>query len=729
MAVVHSIPGRVRFAACSPDAVMLMQHKLGEALSHVDVHVDVRFNSRTGRGLLTFADSGDITGQIIDVLNGMAEVLATHNTPLPLCENDASGGGAEADNPACVAPSQAVSSSVALAPAKGQDEELGNPFWIIAKKVGSHFLTRTFMPATIRPYWTMINVAPLMFGGLKSLFLKRKLDVDVLDAAAVGAALAMRDFNTAGTINLLLDISETLEDWTKEKSRGDIAALYEGDKRPVWVMRKDEPVALPPEELVEGDLVIVRSGLRIPVDGVVADGTAMVNQSSMTGEPLAVEKTLGSKVYAGTVVEEGRIVILSENVGDETRFAKIARILSESDDMKADIHSQAVKMADKIVPFSFILSGIVYAVTRNMTQAASVLLADYSCAIKLATPLAVRSAMLEAANHGAVVKGGKYLEQLAGLDAIVLDKTGTLTEAKPEVVKVCPVNGFTREYVLRNAACMEEHFPHPVAEAVVRKAEEEGLEHAEYHAEVEYILAHGISTTLNGERMILGSKHFIHEDEGISLEGADATLEECAERGLSLLYLACGGKLAGIIALRDPVRSDAERFIRRLEAMDVERIIMLTGDGNETAQAVADELGIDEFYAQALPDEKTVLIDKLRDEGYTVAMVGDGINDSAALTRANVGVSMKHGADIAREACDVILTGERLDSLTSAMSVSQKVMRRVRRNFMFIVASNTLFIGLGMTGLITPAMMALLHNSGTVLTCANSMRPMLSESR
>lgn len=707
MTVIRSFPGRIRFLAETLAAVELLQQEAEVALDQVETHVTVEYNPRTKRGLLTFEGNNELTNLLVDVIESMAHKLASPNA---LSEAD----GAETD--------------LVAAGTQGaqQASEVENPVWIISQKVMNYYMTRTFMPATLRPYWTAFSVAPLIWEGLKSLG-QRKLDVTVLDAAAVGAAFAMRDYNTAGTINLLLDISATLEEWTKEKSRRDIAALFNGDKKPVWVMRNEEPVSISPDELVTGDLVVVRSGSRIPVDGVVAEGTALVNQASMTGEPLAVEKSVEGEVYAGTVVEEGRIIVYAEYVGSETRFAKIAKILTESDERKADIHSQAVKMADKIVPFSFILSGIVFVATRNVKQAAAVLLADYSCAIKLATPLAVRSAMLEAAHNGAVIKGGKYLEQLSKLDAIVLDKTGTLTEARPEVLKVCAVNGYTEDFVLQQAACMEEHFPHPVADAVVRKADEVGLVHSEDHAEVEYILAHGIVTTLDGHRTVLGSKHFVQEDEGISFDSAESIINECSGPGISLLYFAYGDKLAGIIAIKDPVRDDAKPFIKKLESMDVERIIMLTGDGEETAASVAADLDIGEYYSQALPDEKTDLIHNLQDQGYTVAMVGDGINDSAALTSADVGVSMKHGADIAREACDIMLTGERLNSLTDAIDVSKRVMRRIRRNFIFIVASNTMFIGLGIAGVITPALMALLHNSGTVLTCVHSMRPMLPE--
>lgn len=714
MSIVRSIPGRIRFEAPSEQAVVLVKDQVYAEIGDDIGEIEFSYSPRSGRALARFNADGDLTERVAEVMsNALAESLLPELPQLPECRSADRG-----DEAACTLPT--------LGTGAYEPGALENPFWIVGKKVFNFYMTRLFMPMAFRPYWTAFNVAPLIFDGIKALF-QRKLNVAVLDAAAIGAALAMRDFNTAGTIHLLLDISETLEDWTREKSRNDLAALFAGDGKPVWVMRKGEEVQLPQEELSTGDLVVVRSGSRIPVDGVVADGTAMVNQASMTGEPLSVKKGVGKEVYAGTVVEEGKIIILSEGVGDETRFAKIAQVIADSENMKADIHGQAIKLADKIVPFSFILSGVIFAITRNWMQAAAVLMADYSCAIKLSTPLAVRSAMLESANCGALIKGGKYIEQLSRVDAIVLDKTGTLTKATPEVVDISPVNGFSREFVLRNAACMEEHFPHPVADAVVRKAEEEGLDHDERHAEVEYILAHGISTTLDGKRMILGSRHFVHEDEGIDLTEADEQIKRCADSGLSTLYMAVGNKLAGVIALEDPLRDSAYRFIRRLENMGMKRIIMLTGDSEPTARAVASELDIEEFYAQVLPEDKTELVDSLREEGYTVAMVGDGINDSAALSHAHVGVSMKHGADIAQEACDVMLTSERLDSLMDAMSLSKMVMRRIKRNYQVIVGSNTLFIGLGVFGVISPAMLAFLHNSGTVLTCAQSMRPMLPE--
>ncbi|WP_029896092.1 heavy metal translocating P-type ATPase [Desulfohalovibrio reitneri] len=710
MSIVRSIPGRIRFDVGSEEAFAKVRDQLLDDLGGELGELELRYNPRSGRGLALFSPDEGATSRALEIL---ADILHTSlPMTLPPCR-----GADLGDERACAPPG--------LHPGGHAETPLEHPFVSVARKVFLFFLRRRFMPMRIRPYFVAFTVAPLILEGLRSL-VRGRINVSVLDASAVGSAMLMRDFDTAGSIHLLLEVSEDLEDWTREKSRGDLASLYRGDGRPAWVQRGEGEVQISQDELRQGDLVVVRSGARIPVDGVVADGTAMVNQSSMTGEPLSVKRGPGKEVFAGTVVEEGKLIIYSESVGDETRFAKIAQVISDSESMKADVHSHAVQLADRIVPLSFVLFGVVFAFTRNWMKASSVLMADYSCAIKIATPLAVRSAMLESAHFGAVIKGGKYIEQLSKADAIVLDKTGTLTKASPEVVRVCPVNGYSRSYVLRNAACMEEHFPHPIADAIVRKADEEGLVHDERHAEVEYTLAHGVSTTLGDDRLVLGSRHFISDDEGIHIDDSQEAVAECTRQGLSTLYLGVGGELAGVIALEDPLRESAYRFVRRLENMGMRRIVMLTGDGEASAKAVAGEVEIKEYHSQVLPDDKTRIVDELREEGHIVAMVGDGINDSAALSRADVGISMKHGADIAQEACDVMLTVDRLDSLVDSITLSRLAMKRIRNNYGFIVASNTAFIGLGVSGLITPALLAFLHNSGTVLTCAWSMRPYLS---
>lgn len=695
--VVRSMPGRIRLQLGQEEIFWSLQKVLKEKIGDDFNSISFKYSARTGRALVIFPALKSFTENLVEIIKSESSSLISSNLPV-------------------------------VGPVTVKEDELGNPFWIVAKKVGVFYLNRFLTPMSWRPYTTAWSVAPTILTGVKTLIFERKLNVDVLDAAAIGSAMAMRDYGTAGVIHLLLDISETLEEWTKEKSKRDLAGLFGGDGKPVWVLRDDEEVPIMLEDIEQGDLVVIRSGARIPVDGVVQTGTAMVNQASMTGEPLAVQKDGASKseVFAGTVVEEGKIIICSEAVGDDTCFAQIAQVITESEQLKAGLHSDAEKLADKIVPFSFVFAAGVYAVTRNWVQAAAVLMADYSCAIKLATPLAVRSGMVECAKAGALVKGGKFIEQMAKVDAVVLDKTGTLTEACPQVIDVLPVNGFDRDFVLTHAACLEEHFPHPVADSIVQLAHDEGLDHDEVHSEVDYILAHGISSHLDGQKVVIGSRHFIHEDEGISLESVEDYISECASKGYSTLYMGVGGKLAAVFSLEDPLRQSAPRFIRRLEGSGVKRIILLTGDGEQAAKNVADILGIEEYYAQVLPEDKTALVNELKEDGYTVAMLGDGINDSAALSSANVGVSMKHGADIAREACDVMLTGERLDCFIDAMEISQKSVRRIKKNFAFIVASNTSFIGMGVVGIISPALLAFLHNTSTVLTCANSMRPTMS---
>lgn len=694
--IVRSIPGRLRLNLGAEELYWALQKVLKEETGDDFHSMSFSYNNRNGRALAQFPSSQQLTQNIIDIIEKF----------FPVLKQKLSEG-----------------SLPVVLPQRSEDHELENPFWVVTKKVGLFYLNRALTPLSWRPFTTAWTVAPILLTGVKTLVVERKLNVDVLDAAAIGSAMAMRDFGTAGIIHLLLDISETLEEWTKEKSKRDLTSLFSGDGKPVWIIRDGQEVPVLLEDVVQGDLMVVRSGARIPVDGTVETGTAMVNQASMTGEPLAVRKDQGSEVYSGTVVEEGKIIIRSEAVGDQTRFAQIAQVITDSEHLKAGLHSEAEKMADKIVPFSFIFAGAVFAVTRNWMQAAAVLMADYSCAIKLATPLAVRSAMVESAKAGALIKGGKFIEEMAKVDAVVLDKTGTLTEARPKVIEVLPVNGFTRDYVLQHAACLEEHFPHPVADAIVQLAEDEGLLHDEMHSEVDYILAHGIASQLDGKRVVVGSRHFIHEDEGISLGPVEEYITECASHGYSTLYLGIGGKLAAVFSLEDPLRQSSLRFIRRLEGSGVKRIIMLTGDGEQAANNVANVLGIKEYYSQVLPEDKTALVKELREEGYTVAMIGDGINDSAALSSAHVGVSMKHGADIAREACDVMLTGERLDCFIDSMEISKKAVKRIKKNFSFIVGSNTSFIGMGVAGIISPAVLAFLHNSSTVLTCVNSMRP------
>ena len=587
-----------------------------------------------------------------------------------------------------------------------------------------YLILRPFLPRIVRMVSAFFRALPFLLKGGRSLASGR-LNVDVLDAAALGISLVRGDFRSVGLITALFAVGEFLEEWTRKKSRESLAESLAVDVDTVWVKRGEAEVQVPLSALADDDLVVVRAGSSIPVDGVVAEGEAMVNQTSMTGEPLAVARRAGASVYAGTVVEEGRLDIRPTGVGSETRINQIVGFIERSEALKANVQGKAERLADAIVPYSFLLAGGVWAVTRDVARAASVLLVDYSCAIRLATPLAILTGMREGAHHGVLIKGGRFIEGLAGADTVVFDKTGTLTEARPRVAEVISLNGHGRDDVLRLAACLEEHFPHPVARAVVRKAEQEALDHQEEHAEVEYVVAHGIASRLRGERVLVGSRHFVHEDEGVPLDEFLPVINQWAAKGYSILHLAIGGKLAGILCIEDPLRSEAADVVRGLREQGVKRIIMLTGDGPVTAAAVASAVGVDEWRAQVLPADKADIVRQLQSEGGKVVMVGDGINDSPALSAADVGVSLRDGADLAREVADVVLSGNDLAELLVARRLAKATLRRIHVNFSSIMGLNSAFMALGLVGRAQPGMLALLHNLTTVGVALNAMRPML----
>lgn len=592
-----------------------------------------------------------------------------------------------------------------------------------AVRSGTLLLARPLIPPPVRPLVAFYGALPIFKKGIIALR-ERRMNVDLLDASAVGAAMATREFLTASLITFLLKLGEYLEEWTRGESRRLLSDMFHTGEEWAWVVRDGNETRLPLEEVVEGDTVVVRMGGLIPVDGVVLEGEALVNQSSLTGESLPVAKRKGISVYAGTAVEEGSLRVRALQVGDKTRAARVVKTIEEAEAVKADSQSRSEAMADRIVPYSFLLSGLTFLVTGNVSRSAAVLLVDYSCAIKLSTPLAILTSLARSARHRVLIKGGKYLERLARADAFILDKTGTLTSATPEVAEVVSFNGFTREYVLRQAACVEEHFPHPVASAVVRQAAREGLAHAEEHAEVEYVLAHGIASRLMGKRIVVGSRHFVHEDEKVDVSAGEPFIDSFAERGNSVLYVAVGGELVGLIAIHDPLREDAGAFVEALKGSGIARIVMLTGDNEATARTIAASLGIDEFRAQALPDGKVEVVRSLQQEGHTVAMVGDGINDSPALSRADVGISMRHGADIAREACDVLLMEGTLDDILAARQISREAMELVEHNFRTIVAVNSAALLLAVTGAMPPVFSATLHNLSTVLVGLRSLQPL-----
>lgn len=551
---------------------------------------------------------------------------------------------------------------------------------------------------------------------------KGNLNAEVLDASAVSVALALREFGTVKTIAFLLQVSDYLEDWTKQKSKESLTGLFDMENEWAWILKNNVETRVPVQEIKAGDTVIVREGHKIPVDGLVSEGEAMVSQACITGEALPVRKYSGVSVYAGTVLVEGKLEIDAVKVAGATRVSQMIKIIGESEDLKASLQSEAEHLADRIVPYSFLLSGLTWLTTGSAYKAASALLVDYSCAIKLATPLTLMSSMISASRNGVLIKGGKFIEEMANIDTFVLDKTGTLTEAKPEVVDVIPFNGFSREYLLRNVACVEEHFPHPVATAVVRKASEEGLDHEEEHSEVNHIVAHGIASEVNGKDILVGSRHFINEDKGIDLDIAEKETKAYLADGRSILYVAIGGELAGLVVIEDPLRADAAEFVRSLKNGGIRKVVMLTGDNDAAASKVAREVNITSYHSQVFPEDKTRIIKELGVNGHKVAMVGDGMNDAPALSSADVGISMRHGADIAKEVCDVLLMQADLDKIIFARDLSQKTLTRIKNNYFSIVGINSLLIGMGIMGIIPPIFSAFMHNATTVVVAANSLR-------
>ena len=614
-------------------------------------------------------------------------------------------------------------SEIAKSVPETDEEGLGDS--LLSMFVG--ITVRALLPAVVRYPLIFLRSLSLFGRGLQNL-LRARLNISVLDAAAVGTSMLRRDFGTAAVITTLLALSDLLESWTRKKSRESLADSLALNVDTLWVRRDGREIGIPMRELQIGDLAVVRSGSVIPVDGIVFEGDAMVNQASMTGESEPVHRAAGLSVYAGTVVESGELVIRVTAFDNETRLHKIAELIEESEELKANIQSRAEKMADSIVPYSFLLAAGIYLWTHDATRAASALMVDYSCAIKLSTPLVILSAMREAARRGALIKGGKFLETLALAGTIVFDKTGTLTVSAPNVAKVIPFGGRTREEVLRTAACLEEHFPHSVARAVVKGAEKEDLSHREEHSTVEYAVAHGIASRLRGEKVLIGSAHFVLEDEGVPCTAEQREILDREAERYSVLLLAAGKNLAGILCIEDPLMEDAGDVLKRLRQEGISRIVMLTGDNARVAGNIARRVGIDEVRAQLLPEDKARIVKGLKGEGQVI-MVGDGINDSPALAAADMGIAMRGAADVARETADVVLSENRLSVLVDLRRLGRGTMEKIYRNFAWIIGANSVLLALGLGGIITPAMSALLHNASTVASGVYSLRPVLKENR
>lgn len=610
---------------------------------------------------------------------------------------------------------------------KTSGRELNNSYQ--EKLIGSvvwHYSKKLLLPWPIRTALTIGRSVKYIGMGLKCL-LQRKIEVPVLDATAIAVSLITKDFSTASSIMFLLGIGELLEEWTHKKSVDDLARSMSLNVSRVWLRTpENQEILVESSKIEKGDRVVVHMGNVIPFDGEVVDGDAMVNQASLTGESVPVQRTVGNTVFAGTVVEEGEITIRVKEVEGNNRFDQIVTMIEESEKLKSELEGKAEHYADKLVPWTLGATGLTYLLTRNVTKAMSILMVDFCCALKLAMPISVLSAIREASLYNVTVKGGKFLEAVAEADTIVFDKTGTLTKAHPTVVDVVNFNDeYSSDDMLRVAACLEEHFPHSMAKAVVDAASKRELSHEEMHTKVEYIVAHGIATSINGKRTVIGSYHFVFEDEKCVVPAGKELLFESLPLYYSHLYLAIEGKLSAVICIEDPLRDEAAAVVTSLKKAGISKVVMMTGDSERTASVIAKKVGVDEYYAEVLPEDKAAFVEKEKDKGRKVIMIGDGINDSPALSAANVGIAISDGAEIAREIADITVGSDDLYQIVTLKYISNALMKRIRSNYRKIVGFNSGLIALGVAGVLPPTTTALLHNGSTILISVNSMKNLL----
>ena len=610
---------------------------------------------------------------------------------------------------------------------KTSGRELNNSYQ--EKLIGSvvwHYSKKLLLPWPIRTALTVGRSIKYIGIGLKCL-LQRKIEVPVLDATAITVSLVTKDFSTASSIMFLLGIGELLEEWTHKKSVDDLARSMSLNVSKVWLRTpENQEILVESSKIEKGDKVVVHMGNVIPFDGEVLDGDAMVNQASLTGESVPVQRTVGNTVFAGTVVEEGEITIRVKEVEGNNRFDQIVTMIEESEKLKSELEGKAEHYADKLVPWTLGATGLTYLLTRNVTKAMSILMVDFCCALKLAMPISVLSAIREASLYNVTVKGGKFLEAVAEADTIVFDKTGTLTKAHPTVVDVVNFNDeYSSDDMLRVAACLEEHFPHSMAKAVVDAASKKGLSHEEMHTKVEYIVAHGIATSINGKRTVIGSYHFVFEDEKCVVPAGKEPLFESLPLYYSHLYLAIEGKLSAVICIEDPLRDEAAAVVTSLKKAGISKVVMMTGDSERTASVIAKKVGVDEYYAEVLPEDKAAFVEKEKDKGRKVIMIGDGINDSPALSAANVGIAISDGAEIAREIADITVGSDDLYQIVTLKYISNALMKRIKSNYRKIVGFNSGLIALGVAGVLPPTTTALLHNGSTILISVNSMKNLL----
>ena len=603
--------------------------------------------------------------------------------------------------------------------------EMNGEYWEkMVNHVVLHYGKKIFLPLPIRTFLTTLKSVKYIWKGVRTLA-KCRIEVPVLDATAIGVSILRGDFSTASSVMFLLGFGEILEDWTHKKSVDDLARSMSLNVSKVWLVTDDTEVQVGTDTVKPGDRVRIHMGTVIPFDGIVTDGEATVNEASLTGESMPVAKHTESYVYAGTVLEEGELTIRVKETSGSTKFEKIVTMIEDTEKLKSAVESKAEHLADRLVPYTLAGTVLTYALTRNVTKALSILMVDFSCALKLAMPISVLAAIREANAHHITVKGGKFMEAVAEADTIVFDKTGTLTKAQPTVVDVVSFNGDSKENLLRLAACMEEHFPHSMAKAIMDAAKERGLTHEEMHSKVEYIVAHGISTTVNGRKAVIGSHHFVFEDEKCAIPTGKEEIFKNLPEEYSHLYLGIEGELAAVICIEDPLRPEAPEVIKALRQAGFTQIVMMTGDSDRTAKAIAAKVGVDKYYSEVLPEDKAKFVEEAKVQGRKVLMVGDGINDSPALSAADVGIAISDGAELAREIADITIGADDLSVMVTLKEISNGLMDKIHRNYRRIVGINGSLIAFGVTGVIQPTMSALLHNTSTLLIGMDSMKSVL----
>lgn len=688
--IKHEIKGRLRIHVVQGRMTCAQADTLCWFLGRQEYVTDAKVYERTADAVICYTGSRE---EVIAVLKG----FSYENTDVP--ENVLSSSGRE------------LNSSFR--------EQL-------ITRVILHYGSKLIIPYPIRKVWLTFKALRYIWKGLKCLA-RRKIEVPVLDAMAIGVSVIRADFDTAGSVMFLLGVGELLEEWTHKKSVGDLARSMSLNVKKVWLKKDDQEILVNASDIRPGDTVVVHMGNVIPFDGEVSGGEGMVNQASLTGESLPVRRETGKTVYAGTVLEEGELEILVKAVSGSTRFEKIVTMIEDSEKLKSALESKAEHLADKLVPYTLLGTGIVGLVTRNVTKALSVLMVDFSCALKLAMPIAVLSAIREAGQHGITVKGGKYLEAVAEADTIVFDKTGTLTKAKPTVKEVVVFGDYPEDESLRIAACLEEHFPHSMAKAVVDAAKKRKLYHEEMHSKVEYIVAHGISSYIGEKKVVIGSSHFVFEDEGCRIRPEMQERFDTLPSEYSHLYLAIDGELTAVICIEDPLREEAADMVRMLKEEGLKKVVMMTGDSERTAASIARRVGVDEHYSEVLPEDKARFVEKEKEAGRKVIMIGDGINDSPALSAADAGIAISDGAEIAREIADITIAADDLRVIVTLKRLANAMMKRIQCNYRGIVGINSGLIALGVGGVIQPTTSALLHNTSTLAISLKSMQDLLPE--